>query len=207
MRNTHASDKWNARVRTTSLPNKLKHILRNPWPSGLNLAQQLVASFFFAPSSLVLLSLFGFASGVAISAMPGFAQRVRKHYLKKSGERGRTTAKMDDGQRAMCYALRHPPGRAKPMKLNDIQELVRKTNGREPTLQAISGAARTYMDPKLKRGRRVGDRATTKLEDKQILKTFHKVRPPGYGVDSRTVHGACTKTIQKKIGRRTISRS
>jgi len=53
---------------------------------------------------------------------------------------------MDDANRAMCYALRNPPGGSKPLKLSSIRKLVRKRNGKKPTLAAISLAARTFKD-------------------------------------------------------------
>ena len=56
------------------------------------------------------------------------------------------------------------------------------------------------------RGRPVGRTATTKQEDKKLLATFHKVRPPGHGVDSRVVHKHLPKKLQAKIGRRTVIR-
>ena len=56
------------------------------------------------------------------------------------------------------------------------------------------------------RDRPKGSRNTTKEEDKKIIATFHKVRPPGRYVDSRMVSDALPKKISKKIGRRTIIR-
>ena len=53
---------------------------------------------------------------------------------------------MDDNNKAMCWALRHPPGGEKPMPLWKIQLLVRKRNGKKATTQAISLAASTYKD-------------------------------------------------------------
>ena len=53
---------------------------------------------------------------------------------------------MDEANRAMCFALRNPPRGQKPTKLGDIQKLVRKTDGKRPTLQAIQQAASTFND-------------------------------------------------------------
>ena len=83
---------------------------------------------------------------------------------------------------------------------------VRKTNGRKPKLSAISMAAATFKDEKQKRGRKVGQRKTTKQEDKVILKTFHKKRPPGYGVDSRTVRDALPGKLRRGVSRRLVIR-
>ena len=77
---------------------------------------------------------------------------------------------------------------------------MRKTDGSKPTVGALAEIARTFKDIKKKRGRRVGDKATTKEEDKVILKTFHKMRPPGYGVDSRVVHNALPAPIRSTFG-------
>jgi len=139
--------------------------------------------------------------------MPGVTRRVRKYYLKRNGERGGSTAQMDDANRGICYALRHPPDGSKPTKLEDIQKIVRKTNGHKPKLSAISLAASTFKDKKGVRGRPLGARDTSKAEDKKLMRTFHRMRPPGYGVNSRIVHTALPRNIQAKIGRRTVIRS
>jgi len=140
--------------------------------------------------------------------MPGFARRVsKKYFLKQSGARGGSVAKMNDANRAMCYALRFPPKGGKPMKYDDIRKLVRKTDGRKPTIQAIQLAATSYRDEKGQRGRPLGWRCTSKAEDKKILATMHKMRPPGHYVDSRIVKDSLPKQLQKKVSRKTILRS
>ena len=53
-------------------------------------------------------------------------------------------------------------------------------------------------------GRKPGWRKTTKDEDGAIIKTFHKVRPPGHGVDSRVIHKALPQRLAMKICRRTV---
>jgi hypothetical protein len=101
------------------------------------------------------------------------AGRVRKTTKKKRSNQ------MDQDTRAMCFALRHPPRGEKPTGLSTIQKMVRKQNGKKPTISAISQAAETFKDKKGKRGRPPGTKATTKEEDKKLMKTFLKVRPPG----------------------------
>ena len=136
--------------------------------------------------------------------MPGFALRVQKRVMKQknSGEQ----SQMDDAGRAMCYALRNPPDGSKPMRLKQIRKLVRKKTGRIPTLQAISKAAIHFKDEKGQRGRPKGCRKTTTAEDGVILKKFHKLRPPGVGIDSRTLHTALPVTLRKKVCRKTVIR-
>ena len=116
------------------------------------------------------------------------------------------SAQMDDANRAMCYALRNPPRGEKATPLKDIRRMVRMKSGQRPGLSAIQTAASTYTDEKGVRGRPVGTKVTSKQEDKQLLDTFLKMRPPGHGVDSRVVHTALPKKIKKKIGRRTVIR-
>ena len=58
--------------------------------------------------------------------------KVKKTYLKQSGQPGGTTAKMDDANRCLCFALRNPPRGEKPMKLRNIRKIVRKTDGSRP---------------------------------------------------------------------------
>ena len=116
----------------------------------------------------------------------------------------------------MCYALRNPPAGQKPVPLKDIQKMIwkkPKTNKEKkgkkpqrPTLQAISLAARSFKTEKNKRGRKKGNRKTTKEEDKQILKTFHKLRPPGHGIDARTLKKGLPKKIGSKVAPRLLIR-
>ena len=42
-------------------------------------------------------------------------------------------------------------------------------------------------------GRKKGTTKTTQEEDKVIMATFKKLRPPGAGVDSRLIHDALPK--------------
>ena len=83
------------------------------------------------------------------------------------------------------------------MPYNDIKKVAKKSNGKPPSIGAIQNAANDFKEKKKKRGRKVGDKKTTKAEDKQIMAAFHKMRPPGYGVDSRVVHGALPRPLKK----------
>ena len=107
---------------------------------------------------------------------------------------------MDMANKAICYAHRNPPPGCKKTKLEDIQKIVCNTAGGEVTLQAISLAAKTFHEEKEQRGRKKGWRKTTKAEDKVLLTTFHKLRPPGCGVDSGEIH----RTLPKKLKNKTV---
>ena len=111
---------------------------------------------------------------------------------------------MDAANRALCHALRNPPKGAKETKYKDIKKLVRNVEGGKVSIGAISEAAKTYGTPKERAGRPEGWRKTTKAEDRKLMEIFHKVRPPGYGIDSRRVHKALPKKLQSKVGRRTV---
>ena len=105
--------------------------------------------------------------------------------------------------------MRNPGKGHKPMKLADIQKLISKKDAKRgkasrPTVQAISLAAKNFKAVKQQRGRKVGWRKTSKQEDKKILRTFHVLRPPGHGIDSRSVRNALPKKLQKKVCRKTI---
>lgn len=113
---------------------------------------------------------------------------------------------MDVRSRALCYAMRNPPPGTKRYKLGEIQGYLTKRDGTPPSLGAISEAARTFMDPKSPSRRPPGSNKTTKAEDRMVYKTFHKVRPPGCGVDSRILHSALPKKLGRKIGRKTCIR-
>lgn len=141
--------------------------------------------------------------------MPPFLRSVsrsiqkRRKKNKKQDKKSavRSDAKMDLANKAVCFAMRKSG-----MKLTDIQLLVKKTDGTQPSLRGIALAAASFKKEKKKRGRKLGDCKTTAEEDKLVMKAFHKMRPPGHGVDSRVVHTALPKKLKKKIGRRTVIR-
>lgn len=119
---------------------------------------------------------------------------------------------MDEANRAICFAMRNPGPGKKPMALKDIQKVVQKKkrgpNGKilRPTLAAISKAASSFKSKKAKRGRKKGQRCTTKADDRVIMKTFHKLRPPGHGIDSKILKKGLPKKVAKKASRRTLIR-
>ena len=57
-----------------------------------------------------------------------------------------------------------------------------KTDGTVPSPAGICLAAATFELEKKVRGRNPGQNKTSKAEDKVIMKTFHKLRPPGLGL-------------------------
>jgi hypothetical protein len=117
-------------------------------------------------------------------------------------------AQMDLANRALCFALRFPPKGVKRTPIDEIikQKLVRKTDRTVPGPSAISEAALNFKKKKQTRGRKKGYRKTTKADDRQILRTFKKLRPPGHYVDSKLVHRALPKKIKKTITKRTVRR-
>ena len=92
------------------------------------------------------------------------------------------------------------------MKYADIRKVVKKTDGKRPSLQAIAQAVAAYPLEKKLRGRKKGWRKTSRDEDKTILKTFHQKRPPGCGVTSKVIHDAMPRPVRKKICKRTVIR-
>jgi hypothetical protein len=136
--------------------------------------------------------------------MPPFLTSVKKSIQRKRkrGADGCTSfAKMDAANKALCFALRKSG-----TKLKDIRKLVRKTDGKRPSLSAIAQAAGSFKTEKKKRGRKLGKNKTTKAEERKIIQVFHTLRPPGHGVDSRLVHTALPKKLKMKICRRTVIR-
>ena len=67
-------------------------------------------------------------------------------------------------------------------------------------------SACSWEDEKEKRGRKRGQKATTKEEDKLILKIFHRLRPPGHYVDAQMVHSQLPLKMQRKITKTTVRR-
>jgi hypothetical protein len=86
------------------------------------------------------------------------------------------------------------------------KKLIRKTDGTVPSPGAVSMAARDFKLQKKIRGRRLGWKKTSKADDRKILQNFKRLRPPGHGIDSRTLHKSLPKKIKKKVSQRTIIR-
>lgn len=64
----------------------------------------------------------------------------------------------------------------------------------------------SWKDEKEQRGRKKGQKATTKEEDKLILKTFHRLRPPGHYVDAQMVYSQLPLKMQRKITKTLVRR-
>ena len=115
-------------------------------------------------------------------------------------------ARMDEANRALCFAYRNPPPGVAKTPFKDLIKLVKKTDGSRPTIGAVSDAAATFKNEVGAIGRPLGAKKTTKAEDRKLMQTFKKLRPPGAGVDARTVHAALPKKIKGKISARTVIR-
>ena len=76
---------------------------------------------------------------------------------------------MDLANRALCYALRHPPNGMSKANYKDIAKVVKKKDGKKPTHAAIAQAAASFTAEKATRGRKQGTRKTSKSEDKVLL--------------------------------------
>ena len=113
---------------------------------------------------------------------------------------------MDAANAAMCYALRNPPAGMQRASLKAIAGMVVKKDGTHPSQQTVAEAAKQFKAEKEKRGRKAGTKKTTAREDREILKKFKILRPPGHGIDSRKLHRALPASIRKSISRRTVIR-
>ena len=113
---------------------------------------------------------------------------------------------MDASNRALCYFYRHPPAGSgvAPVSFRKIAALVFKKDGEHPSPAAVHKAVKEWRMEKRARGRKQGWRKTTTHEDKVIMRTFHKLRPPGHGVESRDVHQALPRALQRKLSLRTV---
>jgi len=130
------------------------------------------------------------------------AHQAKNQNVKKKP----AVAQMDLANKAICYAMRNPPKGHSKMPYKDIQKLVCKKDGKKPTTAAMCQAASNFKKVKGMRGRPLGSNKTTKDEDKVLMKTFHKIRPPGHGITSRALHDALPKKLSKKVGRKTCRR-
>lgn len=114
---------------------------------------------------------------------------------------------MDDKNKALCFYYRHPPkdSAVKPVPFRKIRCLVWNKDGKtHPNASSVHRAVAGWRLQKAQRGRKVGWRKTTPAEDGQILKTFHKVRPPGFGVTSTKVCDHLRRPLRVKVCKRTI---
>ena len=115
---------------------------------------------------------------------------------------------MDERNCALAFYYRNPPpmSDARPLPYNDICSLVRKKNGKHPSLQAVKQAVANFREPRLKRGRKPGWRKSSPGEDKLILKTMLRLRGDGLGVTAEEVRTALSSTLRKSICPKTITR-
>ena len=97
---------------------------------------------------------------------------------------------------ALCFFDRNPPNGAKKLTYTEIAEIIRNEDDEHPTEGAFRQCVLNFHEPKAKRGRKAGYRKTSKAEDKLVLQTFLKLRPPGHGVDSRKVHMSLPKKLR-----------
>ena len=114
---------------------------------------------------------------------------------------------MNADTRALCYVYRNPPPawRVKRLSYAKIASIVFMKDGiTHPTPQAVFKCVKEWRRERKQRGRKKGWRKTTKAEDTSVLKTFLKVRPPGYGVVSRQVQDSLPRDLRLKICKRTI---
>ena len=95
---------------------------------------------------------------------------------------------MDERNCALAFYYRNPPpmSDARPLPYNDICSLVRKKNGKQPSLQAAKQAVANFREPCLKRGRKPGWRKSSPGEDNLILKTMLRLRGDGLGVSQKS---------------------
>ena len=116
---------------------------------------------------------------------------------------------MNAENRALCYFYRHPPpGYDTPMKWSAIAKLVWNSDGcTHPTRAGVRKCVSSWTAQRQTRGRKLGWRKTTGIEDRRIVSSFHKARlPRGSQVTSRDVAARLPKRLRVKICRRTIRR-
>ena len=113
---------------------------------------------------------------------------------------------MDSKNLALCYALRHPPAGSTKMPFKEILGHVLKTDGTRPSIDAVKKSVANFHAERADVGRKSGWRKTTPTEDRKIINKFKELRPPGHGIDSRTLHTALPRVIKRKIGRKTLIR-
>ena len=122
------------------------------------------------------------------------AHQAKNQNVKKNP----TVAQMALANKAICFAMRNPPKGHSKMPYKDIQKLVCKKDGNKPTTAAMCQAASNFKKVKGMRGRPLGSNKTTKDEDKVLMKTFHKIRPPGHGITSRALHDALPESFPRR---------
>ena len=61
-------------------------------------------------------------------------------------KRKKPIARMSQENRALCWALRHPPRGEKIKKYWQIQEVIEKKDGETPCISALADAAHTFKN-------------------------------------------------------------
>ena len=94
------------------------------------------------------------------------------------------------------------------MKWSAIAKLVWNSDGcTHPTRAGVRNCVSSWTAQRQTRGRKLGWRKTTGIEDRRIVSSFHKARLPlGSQVTSRDVAARLPKRLRVKICRRTIRR-
>ena len=115
---------------------------------------------------------------------------------------------MNAENRALCYYYRNPPPGSSSaiLKWTEIARLVWNVDGKtHPTPCSVRKCVLRWRRERKPRGRKKGERKTTKREDRLIKQCFQKARlPRGSAVTSRDVSARLPRSLQGKLCLRTI---
>ena len=114
---------------------------------------------------------------------------------------------LTDKQQALAYYMRNPPRctKMKPQKYRVICAHLVAPGKPKPKVSTVHMAVQNFHKERATRGRKVGYRKTTLVEDSAILKAFHKVRQPcGSLVTFSDVWCALPDSLRNKICVKTV---
>ena len=115
---------------------------------------------------------------------------------------------MNAENRALCYYYRNPPPGSSSaiLKWTEIARLVWNVDGKtHPTPCSVRKCVLRWRRERKPRGRKKGERKTTKREDRLIKQCFQKARlPRGSAVTSRDVSARLPRSLQGKLCLRAI---
>ena len=126
--------------------------------------------------------------------------RARRKAMRAVAQhRKRSCARIDAANRALAYAMRKPRDHGKKRSWSYIAQHVKKTDGSHPSVRALQRIVEQWPRGAKKRGRKKEWRKPSPEDDNLILEKFHELRPPGHGIDARSLRAALPTPLKNRV--------
>ena len=126
--------------------------------------------------------------------------RARRKAMRAAAQhRKRSCARIDAANRTLAYAMRKPRDHGKRRSWSYIAQHVKKTDGSRPSVRALQRIVKQWPSAAKTPGRKKGWRKTSPEDDKLILEKFHELRPPGHGIDARSLRAALPMPLKNRV--------